>query len=1198
VNEQSFSSLLEELRLACNLSKTDLARLTNLTPGYISHLTRGERAAPSEHVVQNLARALHLEGPERETFFHAAGYSQSAPAATFASRSTHKKPAALPAELARVNWEDVPGSDRFYGREEEQRDLTQWVNEARCKVVAIIGIGGIGKTSLAARFVRTISRECDAVFWHSLRDIPPLEDVLNDCLQFLSERRRVNLPTEKENWLPLLFEELSHGLSERRCLLVLDNFESVLQSGQRAGKYLDGYEGYGRLICSIAESSHQSCLILTSREKPREVVQLEGKTALVHSMSLPGLSETEGRELISDKGLFGPLDAWARFINIYSGNPLALKLAAEPILELFGGKIDEFLHEKEVVVGDIYELIDRQFQRLSSLEQVVMSWLAIAREAISLEDLQNCILPRVARKDLLDSLTSLRRRSMIESRETARFWLQPVILEYVTHRLVDILADEISELRPLYLRNFALLNAEAKDEVRNSQMRLLLLAVTQRICATAGLEAGKQQLTLLLARLRITAPPGGDYAMGNLVNLLVQLSHDLSGYDFAGQIIRHAFLQGAVLANTNFAHATFTNSVFTDTFGKILSVAVSPNDRLLAAGSASNEIRLWKFHSLLPIFTLQGHSDWVRAISFSPDSHLLASASEDRTVRLWEVSTGRCLRTLHGHSSLVYGVAFSPDGTLLASCGDDQTICLWEVANGRLLRILRGHENKVWWVAFNPDSQLLASGSDDQTLRLWEVSSGNCLHVLKGHTSKIWTVAISPDGELLASGSHDQTIRLWEVSSGRCLHILKGHSSWVYTVDFSPDGTLLASGSDDQTIRLWEVSSGTHLTKMDRHTNLVRAVAFGPQGDRLVSGSDDQTLRLWEVSSGQCLNIVQGYSNEVWKVVFSPDGRLVASGSDDQKVRLWEVESVECVKTLLGHTNRVQTIAFSPDGSLLATGSDDQTARLWDVRTEECLAILQEHNTWIWAVAFSPDGSLLATAGEDLIVRLWDVSTATYTRVLDGHTDWIWSTAFSPDGRLLLTGSDDKTARLWEVSSSTCTHVLQGHSNRVRSVAFSKDGSLVATGSDDQTVRIWQTKSGACVRVLAEHSGWVRAVAFSPDGKLLASGSDDQTVRLWETGTGHCTEVLGQHSNRVRSVEFSPDGFLLASGSQDGRILLWKVQTGELRQELTSRRPYEGANITGVRGLSLAQKTTLKALGAVERESQSARSGQDNIPTV
>lgn len=1185
MNKQSFSSLLEKLRQAHNLSKTDLARLTNLTPGYISHLTRGERAAPSESVVQDLAHALQLEGEERATFFRAAGYNlPPEPGRERAGGQLHAKPAVLQPEITRVNWEDVPNIDKFYGREEEQRYLMQWINEAHCKVVAIIGIGGIGKTSLAARFVRTVYRQFDAVFWHSLRDMPALEDVLNDCLQFLSERKGVNLPEEKENWLPLLLEELSHCLSERRCLLILDNFESILQSGQRAGKYLDGYDGYGRLIRSLGETSHQSCLVLTSREKPREVAQLEGITAIVHSMALPGLTEVEGRELINDKGLSGPRQVWSSFIKIYSGNPLALKLAAEPILELFGGKIEAFLKEEEVVVGDIYELIDRQFQRLSPLEQVVMYWLAIEREAISLEDLQNYILPRVLRKDLLDSLTSLRRRSMIEPRETARFWLQPVILEYVTNRLVEILITEIMDREPFFLRNFALLNAEAKDEVRNSQMRLLLYAIAQKIRSVSGLEGAKQHLKLLLTDLRQTAPPGGDYAVGNLVNLLVQLSPDLSGYDFAGQVIRHAFLQGAVLANTNFAHVTFANSVFTDTFGKIMSVAVSPNEKLLAAGSANNEIRLWKFHGLVPLFTLQGHSDWIRGICFSKDSRLLASASEDRTVRLWEVGTGRCLRTLHGHSSLVYGVAFSPNKELLASCGDDQTIHLWEVASGRPLQVLRGHENKVWWVAFNPDSQLLVSGSDDQTVRLWEVSSGNCLHVLRGHESKIWTVAISPDGELIASGSHDQTIRLWEVSTGRCLKVLSGHKSWIYAVDFSFDSKLLASASDDASVCLWEVSTGQCLKVMRRHTNRVRAVAFGPSGDRLVSGSDDQTIRLWEVESGQCLNIVQGYSNEVWKAVFSPSGKLLASGSDDAAVRLWEVETGECVKTLLGHTNRVQAVAFSPDGTLLATGSDDQTARLWDVRTEECLAILQEHNTWIWAVAFSPDGSLLATAGEDLIVRLWEVSTASYTRVLEGHTEWIWSTAFSPDGRFLLTGSDDQTARIWEVNSGNCIHVLQGHKNRVRSVAFSWDSQLAATGSDDQIVRIWSTATGDCVRVLEGHAGWVRAVAFSPDGSLLATGSDDQKIRLWEINTGRCLEVLSEHTNRVRSVEFSPDGFLLASGSQDGKIILWKVQTAELRQELVSRRPYEGANITGVRGLSLAQKTTLKALGAVERD--------------
>ncbi|NEQ27420.1 MAG: hypothetical protein F6K28_52135, partial [Microcoleus sp. SIO2G3] len=70
----------------------------------------------------------------------------------------------------------------------------------------------------------------------------------------------------------------------------------------------------------------------------------------------------------------------------------------------------------------------------------------------------------------------------------------------------------------------------------------------------------------------------------------------------------------------------------------------------------------------------------------------------------------------------------------------------------------------------------------------------------------------------------------------------------------------------------------------------------------------------------------------------------------------------------------------------------------------------------------------------------------------------------------------------------------------------------------------------------------------------------------------------------VFSVAFSPQGTMLASGSKDETIKLWDVGTGECRKTLRSLRPYEEMNITGVTGLTPAQKATLLALGAVEDE--------------
>ncbi|MEP0777011.1 hypothetical protein NDI39_05205 [Microcoleus sp. ZQ-A2] len=123
---------------------------------------------------------------------------------------------------------------------------------------------------------------------------------------------------------------------------------------------------------------------------------------------------------------------------------------------------------------------------------------------------------------------------------------------------------------------------------------------------------------------------------------------------------------------------------------------------------------------------------------------------------------------------------------------------------------------------------------------------------------------------------------------------------------------------------------------------------------------------------------------------------------------------------------------------------------------------------------------------------------------------------------------------------------------------------------------------GECLNILQGHTNGVWSVAFSRDGQRLASGSDDHTLRLWDVHEGRCLKTLQGHSHGVWSVTFSPEGESVASGSQDETIKLWDVKTGECQNTLKSERLYEGMNITGIKGLTQVQKTTLKALGAVE----------------
>ncbi|WP_169220487.1 NB-ARC domain-containing protein [Brasilonema sp. UFV-L1] len=330
--------------------------------------------------------------------------------------------------FANEDWDEAPDVPVFYGRTEELATLQQWIVQDRCRVVALLGMGGIGKTALAVRCVEQIKGEFEYFVWRSLttshwastlRHPPSASDLLASLLFFFHQ--------EQDNQATL--SKLVDYLRQHRCLVVLDDLDAILDS---AG---EEYEGYREIIKRLGEERDlPSCLILTSQQKPKEIVLLEGKKLPVRSFLLSGLGEA-AHEILNEAELTYKPQQGLELIQMYRGNPLALKIVSQTIKDLFGGSVVEFLRYNTIVLGDIFrDILDLQFQRLSELEKKVMHALVIYQQPIALQQLKEKISSTVSTSEIIEALDSLSRRSLIEiSKEQSNvvYTLQPVVMKYV-----------------------------------------------------------------------------------------------------------------------------------------------------------------------------------------------------------------------------------------------------------------------------------------------------------------------------------------------------------------------------------------------------------------------------------------------------------------------------------------------------------------------------------------------------------------------------------------------------------------------------------------------------------------------------------------------------------------------------------------------------------------------------------------------
>ncbi len=309
----------------------------------------------------------------------------------------------------------APEITAFYGRTDELNTLKTWLTQDCHRIITLVGIIGIGKTTLAIKLIEQIQTQFEYIVYRSLRYCPTIDNFLTDLLQsFISPI----IPNTLDHQVNVLLK----FLRKHRCLIIIDDLQMVFQQGQFAGQYQAEFDGYYLLFKQIAELSHTSSFMLITSEQPPDAICLQQRVAnatrqkFTHCLKITGLGDS-AKEILKDKEL-SEEHMWDTLIEKYRGHPLWLEMTATMIEELFSGRVAEFLGYPSLILSnEIVSKLNRVWLRLTESEKEIMKYLAKQEQAITLSQVLQETSDNYTTEIRLNAIQSLKRRCFLEDPE-------------------------------------------------------------------------------------------------------------------------------------------------------------------------------------------------------------------------------------------------------------------------------------------------------------------------------------------------------------------------------------------------------------------------------------------------------------------------------------------------------------------------------------------------------------------------------------------------------------------------------------------------------------------------------------------------------------------------------------------------------------------------------------------------------------
>lgn len=1051
-----------------------------------------------------------------------------------------------------------PHNPDFVGRETELSNLHELLQHGGSIVgirpTVLVGLGGIGKTQLAAEYAHAHRDNYPSgVFW--LNAINPLLFEFSDLAEKLD---MANRDTPRDKAARKAWDYLD---SHPDALVIFDN---VLEPSQLNMPFSPDLVP-ANLRCRTLFTTRQRDFPRTFQ--PFEVKILPEKAAMKLLLrSRPEVLEEHHPEW-----------GWARIVCAELGwLPLALELAAAylgayPEVSITGylerlrvegsletvdesevralnlpTRVEEIL--KAVVAGDleakhqvaVSATLQTQWKRLDDEDAKLLfraagqfpeaSWILTPRLGL-LTSIESEAKPGRP-SPLTSALKKLHAVSLIEELSEGRLRLHPLVQEFSEHLSPTAFRFELARRLAAKLYDFSQL-----------QSRVIRYGVHTVI---EDIRTG----------LRFTADSPHDKVYEQLNNLdraLDRIAHNLNGWN---PDIRLSFMLQEL-----YNEATYLG------FKDIRACA----ERTLAEYGLQYLLHKNTSHeeSKELLRTLIAHEKEVQSVAISADGKIAISGATDNTLIIWDVEGGTKLHTLqcegydiessiwdgdYGQGVEISGehrriglnnntVALSPDGKLAISISkyranrrssDSANAIVWDVKTGHELR--RFFSSRAVLIA---DGTLAYSEEDflDEHQSKKDIVTSKIIHtqvvdlmtgldlvsdpapLMSEKYFKIIDSLQNVDGSLtLSPNEHNIKFLQWKSKAFE-----SDDKGQLFRVAMSADGQLAVSAMPDNTLTVWDVVSGQELCVLVGHLAQINDVAMSADGQIIISASSDKTLKVWNISTA-----INEYVNK------SKQSKPTSHETHNQS-----------------HDGAVEAIEISADGSLGISVSRG-TIKLWNV-VDAIELSTHSISYFVNSTVLSENNKTAILGTRDKNIKVIDIDSWHELCTLEGHSSWVTDVSISSDAQIMVSASSDKTLKVWKMSPLDKEnfrkfdelYTLRGHTKDVVDIALSKDGRLCISASMDHTLKMWDVLNGKEIRTIPILSE-PRHVALSANGQIAFSTADrDARIRVWNVSDGQETHSLKNHKHGIVGMAINAKGDLAAS-IIDKILNVWNINTARI----------------------------------------------------